>query len=100
MESNIANEAILNEIKNCGYIKDLKNHQGWAILTQVFKAKSDKAILDLIEVDPEDPKKIRELQNEIQKYREIVETVDDLIRIGEQTEYQLKIEEETGESYA
>jgi hypothetical protein len=101
MEDNAnVDEAVLNEIKNCGYIKDLKNHQGWAILTQVFKVKSDAAILNLIDVDPEDFKEIRSLQNEVQKYKELIETVEDLIQVGEQTEYQLKMEQSTGESYA
>lgn len=56
-------------------VKDATDKPAFTLLFNYFKEKAIKARNDLVAADPENPKQIRHLQNEVKRYEEIADVV-------------------------
>jgi hypothetical protein len=77
------------------YFKELVLPNGGPILHLLAcsKAEAAESVLALINVDAEDPRMIRELQNKVRMHLDLLRWVSQTINEGEQIYAQMKIEE-------
>ena len=79
---NINDDQLYNQIRRGNEVKDLAQDPGFILIMESLKTDAEEATMKLKEVDPEDSKKIRELQNIIWRYDEIAARMYTLISMG------------------
>lgn len=83
----------LRLVQNAAIGADIKDARDKAMFILLFSAAKEAAIKAwkaLIDVDPENPKEIRRLQNEVKRYEEMAQWVRTAVLEGEQAFEQLQ----------
>ncbi|HWW46315.1 MAG TPA: hypothetical protein VNZ94_00550 [Xanthobacteraceae bacterium] len=70
------------------------------IVLHKFKENAAAAMTGLIDVDPEDPKKIRQLQNEVTRFLDVATWLNDMLMAGPEAEHTInEAQRREAESY-